>query len=578
MRMAKALGLAACLAGTLTACNDGSGGASVNSSIAPGTLVQTPPFRVASLTAAALSAQLGASSQGQQLLALAGTPACGVDFYYIQYQTTGGAGEQASASGALMMPTGTGCTGARSILLYAHGTAFQKSYNMANISDSTNPAWAESALVAAMYAAQGYIVVAPNYTGYDSSNLSYHPYLNAAANAQDMIDALTAARSAIPTTFAGANSSDSGKLFISGYSEGGYVAMATEQAMQAKGMTVTAAAPMSGPYAVEALFDAVIFGNVAVGATTFMPFITTSYQKSYGGLYNATTDIYNTTYASGIDTLFPSSESLTQIFASGKLPPAALWDSTTPVTGTALDALLAVPTSNPLFAQGFGTSYLVNNSARLGYALDAAANPDGGASSPPAAGVPLSAMAQYPLRADARKNDMRNWTAGPSVPTLLCGGHSDPTIFFALNAQIMQAFWPTQSTLGLLTVLDVDPGIAFAAGGTESQIATIAATALGADLAGGITSPATLGNDMVGAAIQAFPLYFTGGVANSPQGVVVEAAAGIAAQAALADLGAGVTSVTTIGSDMTTALFENFHASVEPPACNLAARGFFAHF
>ena len=56
----------------------------------------------------------------------------------------------------------------------------------------------EGALIAAMFAAQGYIVVAPNYAGYDTSTLAYHPYLNADQQSKDMMDALTAARTALP--------------------------------------------------------------------------------------------------------------------------------------------------------------------------------------------------------------------------------------------------------------------------------------------------------------------------------------------------------------------------------------------
>ena len=42
------------------------------------------------------------------------TPKCGIDFHYIQYQTVGGANESATASGALMIPTGgSACTGNR---------------------------------------------------------------------------------------------------------------------------------------------------------------------------------------------------------------------------------------------------------------------------------------------------------------------------------------------------------------------------------------------------------------------------------------------------------------------------------
>ena len=69
-----------------------------------------------------------------------------------------------------------------------------------------------------MFAAEGYIVVAPNYLGYDTSTLPYHPYLNGDQQSKDMIDALTAARSALPTSNA-PNTRDGGKLFITGYSQ-----------------------------------------------------------------------------------------------------------------------------------------------------------------------------------------------------------------------------------------------------------------------------------------------------------------------------------------------------------------------
>ena len=55
---------------------------------------------------------------------------------------------------------------------------------------------------------------------------------------------------------------DDGRLFVTGYSQGGYVAMATQRAMQAAGMKVTAAAPMSGPYTLAAFVDAVFYGEI----------------------------------------------------------------------------------------------------------------------------------------------------------------------------------------------------------------------------------------------------------------------------------------------------------------------------
>ena len=100
--------------------------------------------------------------------------------------------------------------------------------------------WAKE--MADKLAAQGFIVVAPNYAGYDVSSLPYHPYLNGAQQSGDMMDALSAARTALPTTFA-SSTSDNGQLLVTGYSQGGYVALRTVQALQAAGQTVTAAAP-----------------------------------------------------------------------------------------------------------------------------------------------------------------------------------------------------------------------------------------------------------------------------------------------------------------------------------------------
>ena len=340
----------------LAACGSNSPTGQVATSNAQGTLVDNPALRVASLNAADFTAQLSANTSGQQLLQLAGTPACGVDFYYFKYWSVGPDNSAQLASGALMVPTGSAapCTGPRPIVLYAHGTTTDSTYNIADIADPSNAANTESAMVAAVFAAQGYIVVAPNYLGYDISTLGYHPYVNGAANAADMMDALTAARTALLSTFTPATA-DSGKLYVTGYSEGGYVAMATVKAMQAAGDVVTASAPSSGPYALEAFGDAVFFGQVDIGSTVFAPLVTTSYQHAYGNVYTQTSDVYSSTYATGIDTLLPTPGSTTALFQAGKLPELAMFDSTTPTstTGNAtLDGfaneLLAVP-APPLY-------------------------------------------------------------------------------------------------------------------------------------------------------------------------------------------------------------------------------------
>jgi Prolyl oligopeptidase family len=472
--------VAGALAMALTGCGTDSPTAGTTPSTARGTLLYDPPLRIASLTAATFTASLNANPSGAQLLEVAGPPTCGVDFYYIQYNTVGGKGEPTTASGALMVPTGSAaqCSGGRPIVLYAHGTNPDRSLNIADITNTSNT---EGALIAAMFAAQGYIVVAPNYAGYDTSTLTYHPFLNADQQSKDMIDALTAARTALPHTMTTATS-DGGKLFITGYSEGGHVAMATHSAMQAAGMTVTASAPMSGPYALEALADAVFYGQVNIGSTIFTPLLVTSYQEAYGNIYQNLTDVYAANYAPNMADVLPSNTPIGTLYSNGTLPASALFSSTTPVTGNAtLDAELAVPT-NPIFAAGFGPSNLVTNDFRLAYVLDAVANPDGAVPPPtsPTASVAPAANPQNTLRIAFKTNDLRNWT--PAAPVLMCGGDEDPTVFFSVDTLVMQQYWAALPA-GRVTVVDInapvtDPADPFAAAkvGYQQTIAGIAAS------------------------------------------------------------------------------------------------------
>jgi len=516
MRQLKWVGAAVGTALLVAACGGGDGGDSFGTQVATperGQLMQNPPAAIYSLTAASFTASLNAKPSGQSLLQLTGAPVCGVDIQYIKYGTVGGAGEKTDASGALMLPTGSDpkCTGARPIVLYAHGTNITKRYNLAEFADETNPANSESVLLAAMYAAQGYIVVAPNYAGYDSSSLSYHPYVNADQQSKDMIDALTAAKSALPAGKASA------KLFVTGYSQGGFVAMATQRALQLAGTPVTASAPMSGPYALAAYLDAIFYGNVALGSTAFAPLATNSFQKAYGNLYTTPADMYETAYATGIESLVPGGYDFTTVYSSGKLPQTALFSSTPPA---APFAAITPPTgtgaTDALFAMGFGTSNLIKNSARLAYLSDAMANPDGAVPSPTTA-MP-AANPVNKIRVAAKANDLRGGWTGPATPTLLCGGNADPTVFYSVNTQLMATLWAPQVAARLVTVLDVD------------------------------SDPGTPGATN--------PFY--------------AAKAGFAQQKAAL--------IASAGANAATAVTTAYHGSLVPPFCNAAARGFFSQF
>ena len=421
----------------------GSGGPSRGQLLADPTLVRT-------VTTSELLTDLN-EPVNQALLLQAGTPLCDFAVYKLRYATVDEQGEGTDASGALMAPVGAGarCSGARPVVLYARGTSTDRDVDLTNIDDAQN---AEGLLIAAFFASQGFLVVAPNYTGYDTSTLDHHPYLVADAQAADMIDALAAARSALPVAAAG-GTTDDGRLYVTGYSQGGHVAMATQRALERDGQVVTASAPMSGPYALSAFVDAVFAGRVSGGSTVLGSFLFTAYQRAYGDVYASPEQMFEAQYADEIETLFPSDVPRGQLYDAGKLPRDAFFSLVPPDPAYADITPPSTPeTLSPLYERGFAASdFLIRNDYRLAYLQDMAAHPDGFWPTTTDAAPPDAP--QLPLRRALARNDLRNFT--PKAPTLLCGGHDDPVVFW-LNTQAMQAYWATQPMAGAVTVLDVD--------------------------------------------------------------------------------------------------------------------------
>jgi hypothetical protein len=425
-----------------------------------GQLIEAKPTLL--LSTSNLTKILNSSPDGQQLLQIAGAPTCAIDVVSFRYRTIGGAGEPTTSSGALMLPHGgKSCSGARPTLLYAHGTTTYKNFNLADLTQQ-DPAnidgTVEGLSIAALYAAQGYIVVATNYAGYGSSTLPYHPYLNAYQQSADVIDSWRASQLLIDLAGLTIGTRSSGKLFVTGYSQGGFVALATHRALQAAGVKVTASAPGSGPYAIAATADALIEGEVDLGSTIFTTMTVTSYQRAYGNLYQTPNEFYEAAYAPGIESLLPNTASFDSLVASGKLPATQLFSSDAPASQYGYLTPPATPPQVPpalaqVFALGFGHANLVRNAYRLNLLQDAFANPDGAFPTPSAAMTPAAYPAQA-LRQDFKHNDLRNWI--PRAPVQLCGGQSDPTVFF-FNAKIEQAYWQNAGvTPGLTSVLDVD--------------------------------------------------------------------------------------------------------------------------
>ena len=388
------------------------------------------------------------------------TPAakCGVTIEKVSYATKGAAGEKTTATAALMLPTGNAsdCKGDRPVLLYAHGTTTDKSYDFTQVANVNNAAVGESTLIAANYAAQGYIVVAPNYAGYDTSTLDYHPYLVAQQQSTDMVDALDSARSVIDKQQRANNQNyknidDSGKLFIAGYSQGGYVAMATARLLESQNKPVTAIAASSGPYALAAFGDEIFKGNVNIGASRFAPLLGSGLQAKYGNIYQNKSDIFLEKYA---DAQLPSTTEFGDLVAAGKLPNNALFQKTT--DNPAFEGL----NKGKLFSILGGydeNDYLIQTDFRAAYVIDAKNNPDG-LFSENGNGLP-AANPQNNLRKALKDNDLRGYV--PTMPALICGGNQDPTVYFDTNTgamvKILQAAMIKNPSAKLnITVIDVD--------------------------------------------------------------------------------------------------------------------------
>lgn len=169
-----------------------------------------------------------------------------VSNYRLSYLTTDGQGREIVASGLVSVPAKM--AGAKSpVLSYQHGTIYKDAEAPSNAVTAAEP----TVVVASL----GYIVVAADYIGYGASKGLPHPYLVSAPSASAVVDLLTAAR----TWRRRNNVADNGQLFLTGYSEGGYVTVAAHRALQAASSAhlanLVAVAPGAGPYHVGVTLD-----------------------------------------------------------------------------------------------------------------------------------------------------------------------------------------------------------------------------------------------------------------------------------------------------------------------------------
>ncbi len=229
--------------------------------------------------------------------------------YKIYYTTLDDEGKELNASGVVIIPTSLGTnketneklikinsTGL-SIVLNNHGTIFaNKEAPSVNIASSMMPSGA-----GVIYTSLGaFITIEPDYIGFGNSKEHYHPYLIKKSSAKDNVYFYKAALNFIKeNNLVKLNN----EFFLSGYSQGGYVALAALKDFEKDGIKVNIATPMAGPYLLDPIARGVLSLDT-IEAPSFMADIVYSYSKRYKDI--KLEDIINEPYASKLSRLFDS--------------------------------------------------------------------------------------------------------------------------------------------------------------------------------------------------------------------------------------------------------------------------------
>lgn len=204
-----------------------------------------PPFEPAYL----VSYESMASYSKQEIIAAfsdGGTSFPGIDFLLqhdvdalrITYHTVGVNGEAVVASGALLIPA---TNGRYPLLSFQHGTINDPS----EAPSATGSFYTE---LGAFFSSAGFITALPDYLGYGASSQINHPYQHRQSLATATRDMIRAAYEYFEIE---ASASPSNKLFLTGYSQGGYATMAALKLMQeehSSEFNVSAATVGAGPY------------------------------------------------------------------------------------------------------------------------------------------------------------------------------------------------------------------------------------------------------------------------------------------------------------------------------------------
>jgi acetyl esterase/lipase len=236
----------------LTACGGGSGGGDDNDSfttfsLVPEDLIQIPS-QIATQRGDIVSVKYLKRNERNTINAVIAAQAdrlpslnalYDVDIYQLNYLTLDGRDNITEASALIALPQKL-TTRPSPVLSFQHGTKF---YNADAPTNATPTETTPEVITASL----GYIVLSADYVGYGASQSIEHPYLLALPSAYAVIDMLLASKTWLDFHQYPHNQ----QLFLTGYSEGGYVTMATHKIMQQNNIApfnIVASVLGAGPY------------------------------------------------------------------------------------------------------------------------------------------------------------------------------------------------------------------------------------------------------------------------------------------------------------------------------------------
>jgi len=203
----------------------------------------------------------------------------------ITYNTVGQDDKPVVASGLLVIPTisekykaslaSIGKSYSVSMICDNHGTIFTNAEAPTNVEQTTF-----YPLAVSMSAYAGFAGIYPDYIGYGDSNDVTHPYILKKASARSAVDMIKASIKYMEENGVILNH----QLYISGYSEGGYNAMALAQSVEngtIQTVNLMGVAPMAGPYNVEDMANIELNASKRMVIPAFLADLGYSYSHYY---------------------------------------------------------------------------------------------------------------------------------------------------------------------------------------------------------------------------------------------------------------------------------------------------------